>query len=108
MRRTPRTPALATAVATVLAAVLAGCGGGTGGTASDPVSGTAATTAPATTAARPRPLGARDHRLAVTVDGQRRRFLLHTPPGHRQGERLPLVIVPTWPATAPPARSSAT
>jgi poly(3-hydroxybutyrate) depolymerase len=80
-------------------AVLAGCGGGDagGGSATAPSVELTATVpqpsaAPATTARPPRPLGRRDHRLALVVDGRRRRFLLHTPPGHRPGERLPLVV----------------
>jgi polyhydroxybutyrate depolymerase len=94
MRRTPLGALAATAVA---AALLAGCGdGGTAPTAGPvttaaPTSSTAAP--PATTATRPPPLGGRDHRIALTVDGRRRRFLLHVPPGHRPARRRPLVVV---------------
>jgi hypothetical protein len=91
-RAAGRTAALA---AVVLAAVaLAGGGGGDAGPATSATATVAPTTAaPPTSAARPKPLGRRDHRLSLTVDGQRRRFLLHTPPGHRRTERLPLVVV---------------
>ena len=79
--------------ALLVGVTLAGCAAGGG----DPARGAgttaaATTTVPPTTAARPEPLGPRDHRLALTVDGRRRRFLLHTPPGHRRTERLPLVV----------------
>jgi polyhydroxybutyrate depolymerase len=77
--------------------LLAGCGGddagGGAGTTSAVTTIPPTTTAPATTAARPTRLGARDRRLEVTVDGRRRRFLLHTPPGWNRSQRLPLVIV---------------
>lgn len=86
--------------ALIAGVVLAGCAGGGGDSAGGAATSaattattTATTTVPPTTAARPEPLGPRDHRLALTVDGQRRRFLLHVPPGHRRGERLPLVVV---------------
>ena len=97
---TPRAAGRTAALAAVLATVaLAGCaGGGTGGAAGPATAATATvapttSAAPPTTAAPPKPLGRRDHRLSLTVDGQRRRFLLHTPPGHRRTERLPLVVV---------------
>jgi polyhydroxybutyrate depolymerase len=86
------------AAAVVVALALAGCGGGDGtaGGATTNAGGAtptrAAEPAPATTARRPAPLGSRDHRLALTVDGRRRRFLLHPPPGHRRTERLALVV----------------
>jgi polyhydroxybutyrate depolymerase len=95
MRLSPRRRGLAVVLAAV--AVLGGCGGGdTGGTARPTTAATATvaptTAAPPTTAARPKPLGPRDHRLSVTVGGQRRRFLLHTPPGWRRSQRPPLVV----------------
>jgi polyhydroxybutyrate depolymerase len=92
-----RTPLGGLAAAAVAAALLAGCGGdGTAptagpATAAAPTSSTAAP--PAAAATRPPPLGRRDHRLALTVDGQRRRFLLHLPPGHRPARRRPLLVV---------------
>jgi polyhydroxybutyrate depolymerase len=101
MRRTLAVPLPRRGLVASLAAiaVLAGCGGDDAAGRSAPATGAEitttgpqATTAPATTAGRPEPLGRRDHRLALTVDGRRRRFLLHTPPGHRRGERLPLVV----------------
>jgi polyhydroxybutyrate depolymerase len=94
MRRSPHRGVAAAALVAVT--LVAGCGD----TGSGPPAGAGTTAAPATTgttapapATRPRPLGRRDHRLTLTVDGQRRRFLLHTPPGHRPSARLPLVIV---------------
>jgi polyhydroxybutyrate depolymerase len=96
---TPRAAGRAAALAAVLAAVaLAGCGGGDTGDAAGPTTATSATVAPTTAApptpaAPPKPLGRRDHRLSLTVDGQRRRFLLHTPPGWRRSQRLALVVV---------------
>jgi polyhydroxybutyrate depolymerase len=91
---TPRAAGRTAASAVVLAAVaLAGCGGGGGPATSATATVAPTTAAPPTSAARPKPLGRRDHRLSLTVDGQRRRFLLHTPPGHRRTERLPLVLV---------------
>jgi polyhydroxybutyrate depolymerase len=84
----------------VAAAVVAGCGGGTddgapaaGGQPATTVATTSttvpATAAPATTVRGPR---GDDHRLSLRVGGERRTFLLHTPPGWRRSRRLPLVI----------------
>jgi hypothetical protein len=101
MRRTLAVPLPRRGLVASLAAiaVLAGCGGDDAAGRSAPATSAEitttvpqTTTAPATTAGRPGPLSRRDHRLALTVDGRRRRFLLHTPPGHRRGERLPLVV----------------
>jgi poly(3-hydroxybutyrate) depolymerase len=84
----------------VAAAVVAGCGGGTddgapaaGGqpttTAATTSTTLSATAATATTVRGPR---GDDHRLSLRVGGERRTFLLHTPPGWRRSRRLPLVI----------------
>jgi polyhydroxybutyrate depolymerase len=99
-------PARLRAAAAVLGAgaVAAGCGG-TGGrgpaaggrpatttsttTAAAATSTTAAAAATATTARGPR---GDDQRLSLRVGGERRTFLLHTPPGWRRSRRLPLVI----------------
>jgi polyhydroxybutyrate depolymerase len=74
----------------------AGCGAGDGdaGRAADATTTTATTVAATTTTAAPvAPLGRDDHRLALRVGGQRRTFLLHTPPNWRRSPRLPLVVV---------------
>jgi polyhydroxybutyrate depolymerase len=78
-------------------AVLAGCAGGerAGGSADTTSSATTAPqtrTSPATTSARPKALGPRDHRLRLRVGSERRSLLLHTPPGWNRSQRLPLVI----------------
>jgi polyhydroxybutyrate depolymerase len=95
MRWSPRRRGLVATMAAI--AVLAGCGGGerAGGSADTTSS---ATTAPqtrtslATTSARPKALGPRDHRLRLRVGSERRSLLLHTPPGWNRSQRLPLVI----------------
>jgi poly(3-hydroxybutyrate) depolymerase len=84
----------------VAAAVAAGCGGGAGDGA--PTAGSASTTtaaatsttmaAAATTATTARGPRGDDHRLSLRVGGQRRTFLLHTPPAWRRSRRLPLVV----------------
>jgi polyhydroxybutyrate depolymerase len=81
------------------AAVAAGCGGGTGDRGLDaggqPTTTTAvaaSTTAAAATATTARGPRGDDHRLSVRVGGERRTFLLHTPPGWRRSRKLPLVI----------------
>jgi poly(3-hydroxybutyrate) depolymerase len=79
------------------AAVAAGCGGtrdrgpAAGGQPTTSAAATSTTGAPATATTARGPRGD-DHRLALRVGGERRTFLLHTPPGWRRSRRLPLVI----------------
>jgi poly(3-hydroxybutyrate) depolymerase len=80
------------------AAVVAGCGGGdgapaAGGQPTATAAATTATTAPAATTTTTRGPRGDDRRLSLRVGGERRTFLLHTPPGWRRSRRLPLVIV---------------
>jgi polyhydroxybutyrate depolymerase len=94
------TPPRGGPAAAVLAAVLAaGCGAddvvrsaATTTTATAPTSTAPPATAAPTTAAAPRPLGRNDHRLSLKVGGERRTFLLHTPPGSTRSRPLPLVV----------------
>jgi polyhydroxybutyrate depolymerase len=93
-----RSRARALAAALLVAAVAAGCGGGdgapaAGGQPTTTAATTTSTTAPAATATTARGPRGDDHRLSLRVGGERRTFLLHTPPGWRRSRRLPLVIV---------------
>lgn len=78
----------------VAATMTAGCGAGGADGQADATTTTATTVAATTTttAAQPEPLGRDDHRLALRVGGQRRTFLLHTPPNWPRSRRLPLVV----------------
>jgi poly(3-hydroxybutyrate) depolymerase len=83
------------------AAVAAGCGGSGGDgapaaggqpTTTTTAAATSTTAAPAATATTARGPRGDDHRLSLRVGGERRTFLLHTPPGWRRSRALPLVI----------------